>query len=103
MTMFGINQKVVFVDCDTLTRHDDINYPQLNEIVTITGIFDFDNYGRKDIVYFTLAEYPISKINTINGIRSECFRKLDYKFAEEILEEINKLYICPTEWAEIKS
>ena len=84
--MFKVGEKVVFVDTDTLPRNIDVKYLEIGEIVTISKIINHDSFKYPIIL---LNEYP-TPLNggSINGILSICFRKLEHKFADDILENI---------------
>lgn len=82
---------VVFVDCD-LPRHPNVIYPEINEVVTISGIIEYPH-----ATFLTLKEYPVSKVNNINGIHEKCFREVDDSFASGIIDTM-ELEIENLEW-----
>jgi len=83
--MFKIGQRVIFVDCN-LPRHPYVNYPELNEVVTIDAIVFMPN---SELVVL-LKEYPNPRRGSINGIMGFCFRPIDETFANETLERLMK-------------
>lgn len=86
--MFKAGEKVVFVDTDILPRNLSVVYPEIGEIVTINKIINHDSFKYPIIL---LDEYIIPlNGGSINGIFSICFRKLDHKFAHDVLENIIK-------------
>jgi hypothetical protein len=85
--MFKIGEKVVYTG--STNPNPRVEYPKLNEIVTING-YCTEHKGNLDI-----AEYLVSSINgERQSFQPYMFRKLDHTFAEEVTarieEEINQ-------------
>lgn len=93
--MFRQFQKVVFVDNKDLPRNPYVNYPEINEIVTIADATmkndaeDGSGVGKlANGIFYFLKEYPKSKVSIFNGIHESCFREIDDLWVDELLERI---------------
>jgi len=83
MSNFKIREKVVFIG-DLHKLSETVILPKLNEIVTVHG-FSVINKGS-----LYIKEYMLNTEGITQSITSDSFRKLDYKFAENILKEISE-------------
>jgi len=77
-------KKLVFVDVN-LPRHTLVNYPQLNEVITVKRIFKGYNEKNELKTAVEMVEYPVNKEGGLNGIVIEAFRKPNYQFGEDTI------------------
>lgn len=88
--MSEVKKKVVFIGHNGLRPDPYINYPSINEIVTVESCH-YVKLPNCELHFYSLVEYPNPKPDSpgpCNFIRVECFRDLDYSFAEDVLENI---------------
>ncbi len=77
--------KCIYAGC-RLPENDAVNYPQINEIVTVVSEY---RCSITDRLYYVLLEYPDNKIGSgINGIVSFAFRPIDFSFGDCVCDKI---------------